>query len=754
MIEIAVFDFDGVFTNGKFYFNDNDVYKCYNSKDAYSLKLLKNNNIKCAVITNDEVVSIENAVHIFSRLDMYSIGSNEPKLNILNKWLNELNISYENVAYMGDDLPDIPILKLTKLSSCPIDAVKDVKDICKYICKNKGGNGSVREFVEKILEYNISYTDSIKNITKNDGKITAIIPVRKGSVRCKNKNIRNFCDTNLLKLKICALKNIQEIDEIIVSSDCPQMLNLANDLGVKIHARPEYYSSSECQNHEYWKYIAESVGECDNFMMVNCVSPLINENIMNKFIKTYKENNYKNMVTVNDKYKFFCDTITKKEINFNLNKSLNSQSLKPLSEITFGLCISERKDIIETSCIFGKNPYFYKLDDIESIDIDNNNEFIVSELLFQNNITDTNIAKLIMDRRANKIEMIDCTIRDGGYLNNWNFTNKEIIDCYEIVSELNYDYFEIGFRSNEQLLPNKGKWCYSTENDINKIVEKYNGCKIAVMAKIGTVTIDDFIKKNMSNITMVRVLLGRSANNNNVITSRYTIGDLINAKEFCCKLIEYGYEVCINFGCGDLLDDEEINNIVHTFNNVKLKALYLADTYGGFNSKNIPTQLHKFYIELQKYNSDIKIGFHIHNNNGDGLEKVKVAIYHGCTMIDSSINGSGRGAGNLKTEEYICYRYGDHHNFKAIICPIAMYYTNIITKEYYNKNNVRQHIYYNIAGVLSLHPDYILEILSNFNMNAEEDIKIIFQINDYTIKNNARNYDKNLIKQLQKITAN
>ena len=74
MLKFVVFDFDGVFTNGKFYFDTNEIIsKCYNCKDALSLELLKSNNIKCGIITNDKVISIEHAPHIFYRLDKISI---------------------------------------------------------------------------------------------------------------------------------------------------------------------------------------------------------------------------------------------------------------------------------------------------------------------------------------------------------------------------------------------------------------------------------------------------------------------------------------------------------------------------------------------------------------------------------------------------------------------------------------------------------------------------------------------------------
>ena len=156
MIKLIVFDFDGVFSNSKFYFdNSNNIKKTYNGKDSYSLKLIKKYNIKCGIITNDKIVSIKHAPHIFDRLDKVSLGSDKPKLEILDTWLDEYGFSYQEVAYIGDDLPDIPVLKKVGFSACPNDAVEEVKQVSQYICKNKGGDGAVREFVDLIIKNNI-----------------------------------------------------------------------------------------------------------------------------------------------------------------------------------------------------------------------------------------------------------------------------------------------------------------------------------------------------------------------------------------------------------------------------------------------------------------------------------------------------------------------------------------------------------------------------------------------------------------------
>ena len=749
MIKLIIFDFDGVFSNSKFYFdNSNNIQKTYNGKDSYSLKIIKQHNIKCGIITNDKIVSIKNAPHIFDRLDKVSLGSDKPKLEILDTWLDEYGFSYQDVAYIGDDLPDIPVLKKVGFSACPNDAVEEVKQVSQYICKNKGGDGAVREFVDLIIKKNISESERNDEIkVNNDGKITAVIPVRKGSTRCKNKNIRNFGDTNLLKLKIETLKKVKGIDRILVSSNCDKMLGIAKDMGVDIHKRDEQYCTNQNPGH-FFCNLASTINT-KILMHVPVTTPLINvhqyDEILIKWNEIKLDHDSLNATT---KIKEFI-WHNKKAVNYDRNNPPPSQDLPDFSYLNFGCNIISKNSVLKLNNIVGKSPYLFEIDPISGLDIDENSDFIKAELLYKNNIMNENICKMILEKRTDKISLLDCTIRDGGYLNNWEFSDNEVLDCYKAVTEAGYDYFEIGFRTNRKLLENKGKWCYSSEEDIDKIYQKYNGCKIVVMAKIGTVTIDDFIKKDKSNVTMVRVLLARATLDNGIQKSYYNKLDVRKAKTFCQKLIDYGYEVCMNFGCGDIINDDEIKIIASEFHNVKINALYLADTYGGFNTYNVPIQLHKFYSEFNKYESNIPFGFHCHNNNEDALSKTTTAIYHGCTMIDSCIGGLGRGSGNLKSEQLMSYIYKDKTEYIKKLTPIIIYFDkHILSKKEYQQNyHINSHPYYMISSVLSLHPNYITEILS-MNTNVEQDIKLIINLDKYTKENNERNYNKNLIKNL------
>jgi len=735
-IKFVVFDFDGVFTDGKFYFdNENNIKKSYNGKDSYALKLLKKYNIKSGVITNDTVISIKHAPHIFNRLDKVSLGVNRPKLDILNEWIQEYNFTYDEIAYIGDDLPDIPVLKKVGFAACPFDAMDEVKKICQYICKNKGGECAVREFVDLIINQ-INKNKSI-NIN-NAGKITAVIPVKKNSTRCKNKNIRQFGDINLLQLKIQTLKKVKGIDQILVTSNCDKMLKIAQQLGVRTHKRSEKYCA-KCPPSVLFPFLA-SLLSTPIMMYVQVTTPFVSHITYDNIIETWhkEKNNIDSFVTCNTIQEFIW--YKNKPINYEITQHPMSQNLPKYNTLNFACHILNTDTIRKYNNIIGVKPYFYKLDNIENMDIDYNNQFLISELLYNQNITNNLICNTIMHHKNEKMELLDCTIRDGGYLNNWNFTNEQIIDCYKAVTDAGYDYFEIGYKrkknKNDKI---NGKWYYLEDKYIDDILNKFKGCKIAVMIEPlkNDIDIDDFVHRDKSNISLIRVLTKNDADQKHII-------------KICKQLIDYGYDVTLNISYSNMISDNDIIKFVADYHNLNLKAIYLADSYGGFNIINIPSQLHKFYIELNKYNSNISFGFHCHNNNENALSKTNMAIFHGCSMIDSCIGGLGRGAGNLKSEQLLSYLHKNNPDYIKIITPLILYYDKYILskKQYNNCPYIRTHPYYIISGTLSVHPNYISEIFKN-KTNVKQDLELIIKIYEYT-KTSNKNYNNQLITSLLK----
>lgn len=150
-IKLVVFDVDGVMTDGSITYDENGVeYKTFNVKDGQGIVNITKAGIKTAIITARENGTVK---HRFQNLGMTKLYMGQKnKLNALKEMLEEYNLDYSEVAYMGDDLPDLCILNEVGLASCPNDAVSEVKNVCHFISSKRGGRGAVRELTDLIYK--------------------------------------------------------------------------------------------------------------------------------------------------------------------------------------------------------------------------------------------------------------------------------------------------------------------------------------------------------------------------------------------------------------------------------------------------------------------------------------------------------------------------------------------------------------------------------------------------------------------------
>lgn len=211
------------------------------------------------------------------------------------------------------------------------------------------------------------------------GRLVALVPVRSGSQRVKNKNIRDFANSNLLSIKIETLKRVLSPEDIIVSSDCEKMLNIARSLGVTAIKREKYYASSECNNSDFFKHIAE-VSECDYIMYSPVTAPLVSSETYVSCISKFFNSNIDNLVTVSEvKHHLWLDG---KPLNYDPKNSPNSQDLPDIYSLNYGICLISRENMVKYRNIVTNNPSFHLLNEIESIDIDTEFDFMVAEIVY------------------------------------------------------------------------------------------------------------------------------------------------------------------------------------------------------------------------------------------------------------------------------------------------------------------------------------------------------------------------------------
>lgn len=150
-IKLAAFDVDGVMTNGGLiYLQDGSEAKVFNAKDGLGLSMLNKAGIITAIITAKNSPIVQKRAQDLNITKVF-LGQKNKKV-ALDELCKEFNLKYEEILYMGDDLPDLEVLKSTGISACPNDAVDEVKEICNCICAKNGGCGAVREVCDEILK--------------------------------------------------------------------------------------------------------------------------------------------------------------------------------------------------------------------------------------------------------------------------------------------------------------------------------------------------------------------------------------------------------------------------------------------------------------------------------------------------------------------------------------------------------------------------------------------------------------------------
>jgi len=209
--------------------------------------------------------------------------------------------------------------------------------------------------------------------------ITAVVAVRAGSQRVKNKNIKPFGDSNMLEMKLNILKSVRNIDRIVVNSDSKEMLQIAKDYGVEYHTREPYYASSEASNSEFHGHIAE-VTETDTIFLAPVCSPFVSVESHEKAIDYYLNNDFDSVTSVTEvKNHLWLDN---KPINYDLNNVPNSQDLPDVVKLNYGITLIDREVMKNKKRVVGNKPGFYKLDEFESTDIDTEFDFFIAEQIY------------------------------------------------------------------------------------------------------------------------------------------------------------------------------------------------------------------------------------------------------------------------------------------------------------------------------------------------------------------------------------
>ncbi|MFA5159770.1 MAG: aldolase catalytic domain-containing protein [Candidatus Omnitrophota bacterium] len=290
-----------------------------------------------------------------------------------------------------------------------------------------------------------------------------------------------------------------------------------------------------------------------------------------------------------------------------------------------------------------------------------------------------------------QIKVLDCTIRDGGLMNNHDFDDRFVRAIFKAVSEAGIDYMEIGYKNSKRLFPEDkyGAWKFCSDEDIQKVTEGIpSKTKISVMVDVDRVDLDDIKPKKESPVSMIR-------------TACY-VKDVDKAIFLANHFADKGYETTVNLmAISKVLEVELTECLTQLEKECKCNVVYLVDSNGALYQETVE------YL-IKKAKSIIKtkeIGFHAHNNQQLAFGNTIEAIIHHTNYLDSTIFGMGRAAGNCPTELLL----GFLKNPKFDIRPIL----DVISREMVPLREKVEWGYvipYAITGILDEHPKSALKL--------------------------------------------
>lgn len=328
----------------------------------------------------------------------------------------------------------------------------------------------------------------------------------------------------------------------------------------------------------------------------------------------------------------------------------------------------------------------------------------------------------------NKVHVLDCTLRDGGYCNEWEFGFENTKKIISGLVDANVDIIECGFITNRKKY-SQNTTKFNKVEEIDRLIPNNRDGKVFVaMMNYGEYDVNELPTCDGTSIDGIRVAFHKK--------------NMYEALELCKTIKDKGYLVFIQAMLSLSYTDKEFLEMIDRVNEIEPYSFYIVDSFGSMSGKDL-TRL--FYVVEHNLKEHIWIGFHSHNNlqlaysNAQRLTTVQTSRN---LIIDSSIMGMGRGAGNLNTELFLGY-LNENAGKEYDIKPLFTIIDNIITP-FYERNYWGYSLPNYISASHNAHPNYA-SYLDEKKTLTFEDLNEIFGMMD---EDKKVSYDKVYIEEL------
>ena len=285
------------------------------------------------------------------------------------------------------------------------------------------------------------------------------------------------------------------------------------------------------------------------------------------------------------------------------------------------------------------------------------------------------------------IKVLDCTVRDGGLMNNSNFEDGFVKAVYQACVDAGIDYMEIGYKGDKSIYSPQeyGKWKHCTEDDVRKIVgDNPATLKLSAMADAERTNYhEDILPKDESVFDMYRVAT--------YIHQIPTAVDMIKA------IHDKGYEATINLMAISVVQEHELDEALEILSRTEVEVIYLVDSYGSLYSEEIQALMRR-YLKFAEAEGK-KVGIHTHNNQQLAYANTIEALIMGASYLDSTLGGLGRGAGNCPTELLLGFLKNPKFRLRPILQCLKDHVMPLREKILWGYD-----IPYMLTGQLNMHP--------------------------------------------------
>jgi 4-hydroxy 2-oxovalerate aldolase len=291
-----------------------------------------------------------------------------------------------------------------------------------------------------------------------------------------------------------------------------------------------------------------------------------------------------------------------------------------------------------------------------------------------------------------EIKVLDCTVRDGGLINKWQFSEEFVRKVFVALSKAGVDYMEVGYKSSDKYFSRdeNGKWKFCDDEDIKKIIgDTETEMKLSAMADIGRIDHEDIGPKSESVMDMLRVACYAKE-----------VDKAISLAHHC---LDMGYETTINLMAVSKVLERDLDEALNDLSKSDVPIIYLVDSFGFLYSEQIHA-LAKKYLEALPGK---QIGIHTHNNQQLAYANTIEAIIAGVNRVDATLYGMGRGAGNCPLELIMAFLKNPKFDIRPVIEVIQELFIPLKAKMEWG-----YHIPYMITGTLNEHPRSAMKVMA------------------------------------------